>query len=62
MQLQDTINVKKVDAFLTYENVMYLKLYFRYITMTKQHYRYFYDTIDIFQKLIHYYAFSNINI
>ena len=30
--------------------------------MTKQHYRYFYDTIDIFQKSSDYYASSNINI
>ena len=30
--------------------------------MPKQHYKYFYDTIDIFQKLSKYYASSNINI
>ena len=30
--------------------------------MQKQHYKYSYDTIDIFQKLSNYYASSNINI
>ena len=30
--------------------------------MPKQHYRYSYDTIDIFQKLSDYYASSNVNI
>ena len=30
--------------------------------MPKHHYRYSYDTIDIFQKLSDYYASSNINI
>ena len=30
--------------------------------MPMQHYRYSYDTVDIFQKLIDYYASSNINI
>ena len=48
MQLQDTVDVIKVDFFLTYENVNE-KLVFRYILMTKQHYRYSYNTIDIFQ-------------
>ena len=33
-----------------------------YITMPKQHYRYSYDTIDIFQKPSNYYASSHINI
>ena len=30
--------------------------------MPEQHYRYFYDTIYMFQKLSDYYASSNINI
>ena len=38
-----------------------MKLYFRYITMPKQHYRYSYAMIDIFQKLCNYYAPSNNN-
>ena len=47
MQLQDTIDVIKVDVFLAME-ISPNKLYFRYILMTKQHYRYSYHMIDIF--------------
>ena len=61
MQLQDTNNVIKVNVFLTME-ISLNKFDFRYIPITKEHYRYSYDTIDIFQKLSDYYASSNVNI
>ena len=48
MQLQDNIDVIKVDVFLPME-MSKKKIVFRYILMTKQHYRYSYDMIDIFR-------------
>ena len=39
-----------------------MKLYFRCIAMPKQHYKYSYDKIVIFQKLSNDYASLNINI
>ena len=58
---QDTIAVIKVDVFLPME-IFKIKLYFRYIKMTKQRYKYSDNMMDIFQLLGNHYASSRINI